>query len=119
MQYRFPPRIVCFSILLLTLTTPVFGQAGRSEINGTIFDQAKAVLPGVTITVTDDNTGLTRATVTSSEGRYQAGMFLEMYNLTNRVNFGDPTGNRNSRNFMVPIVAGEPRTVQLGVRFTF
>jgi hypothetical protein len=51
--------------------------------------------------------------------QYQAGLFLELYNLTNRVNFGDPTGNRNSRNFMVPITAGEARTMQLGVRFTF
>jgi hypothetical protein len=51
--------------------------------------------------------------------RYQAGLFLELYNLTNRVNFGDPTGNRNSRNFMVPITAGEPRTMQIGFRLTF
>jgi hypothetical protein len=51
--------------------------------------------------------------------RYEAGFFLEIYNLTDRVNFGNPTGNRNSSNFMVRTVAGDPRTVQLGFRVSF
>jgi len=51
--------------------------------------------------------------------RYQAGVFLEIYNLTNHANFGDPTGARNSANFMIPIVADNPRTAQLGFRLTF
>ncbi|PYR28120.1 MAG: hypothetical protein DMF92_14870 [Acidobacteria bacterium] len=51
--------------------------------------------------------------------RYQAGLLLEIYNLTNHVNFGDPTGARNSANFMIPVVADDPRTAQLGFRFTF
>ena len=52
-------------------------------------------------------------------GRYNAGFFLELYNLTNRTNFGNPTGNRNSAQFMQTIVAGNPRTAQLGFRLTF
>ena len=52
-------------------------------------------------------------------GRYNAGFFLELYNLTNHTNFGNPTGNRNSAQFMQTIVAGNPRTAQLGVRLTF
>jgi hypothetical protein len=51
--------------------------------------------------------------------RYQAGLFLEIYNLTNHVNYGDPTGARSSTNFMIPVVADNPRTAQLGVRVTF
>ena len=51
--------------------------------------------------------------------RYEAGLFLEMYNLTDHVNYGNPTGNRNNTNYMVRTVAGDPRTVQLGVRMTF
>jgi outer membrane receptor protein involved in Fe transport len=51
--------------------------------------------------------------------RYQAGLFLEIYNLTNHANFGDPTGARNSANFMIPIVADNPRTAQLGFRLIF
>jgi hypothetical protein len=51
--------------------------------------------------------------------RYQAGIFLEIYNLTNHVNFGDPTGARNSSNFMIPTVTDDPRTAQLGFRLLF
>lgn len=47
------------------------------------------------------------------------GLFLEMYNATNRVNFGNPTGNRRSANFLVPVRAGDMRTLQLGLRYSF
>ena len=52
-------------------------------------------------------------------GRYQAGFFLEIYNLTNQTNFGNATGARNSVNFLKTIVADNPRTAQLGLRLTF
>jgi hypothetical protein len=48
-----------------------------------------------------------------------AGFFWEIYNATNRVNYGTPTGNRRSSNFLIPIVAGDPARMQLGVRYTF
>ena len=51
--------------------------------------------------------------------RYQAGFFLEVYNLTNHVNFGNPTGARNSANFLKTIVDDSPRTAQLGFRLLF
>ena len=51
--------------------------------------------------------------------KYQAGLFLEVYNLLNRANFGNPTGARNSVNLMKTIVAGQGRTAQLGFRVTF
>jgi hypothetical protein len=51
--------------------------------------------------------------------RYQAGLFLEIYNLTNHTNFGNPTGSRQSSNFLIPTVADNPRTAQLGVRIIF
>ncbi len=51
--------------------------------------------------------------------RNEFGLFLEVYNLTNRANFDNPTGNRSSANFMRPITVDSPRTVQLGVRYTF
>ena len=51
--------------------------------------------------------------------RYEAGLFLEMYNLTNHTNFGNPTGARNSSQFLVPVVAGDATSAQLGFRLTF
>ena len=50
--------------------------------------------------------------------RYQAGVFLGIYNLTDHVNFGNPTGARNSSQFL-PVVTDDPRTAQLGVRLIF
>ena len=44
---------------------------------------------------------------------------MEIYNLLNTANFGNPTGARNSVNFMKTIVAGNGRTAQLGIRVTF
>jgi hypothetical protein len=52
-------------------------------------------------------------------GRYESGLFVEIYNVTDRVNFGNPTGNRRSQNFLRPVVANNPRTVQLGARLGF
>ena len=51
--------------------------------------------------------------------RYQAGLFLEVYNLSNHSNFGDPSGSRSSTQFLVPTTIDQPRTAQLGVRLTF
>jgi hypothetical protein len=47
------------------------------------------------------------------------GLFWEIYNATDHVNFGNPTGNRRSANFLVPVRANSPRTMQLGLRYTF
>ena len=43
----------------------------------------------------------------------------EMYNALNRISYGNPTGNRNNRNFLVPTEAAPMRSMQLGVRYTF
>jgi carboxypeptidase family protein/TonB-dependent receptor-like protein len=78
------------------------GVAVRNGING----EHKTILDG-------------RFQYTCQIGRYQAGLFLEIYNLTNHANFGNPTGARNSANFLKTIVADNPRTAQLGVRLIF
>ncbi|NOT25699.1 MAG: TonB-dependent receptor [Acidobacteria bacterium] len=47
------------------------------------------------------------------------GVFWEIYNVTNKVNFAAPTGNRRSSNFLVPTAAFPPRSMQIGLRFDF
>ena len=47
-------------IVLLAFAAPALAQGGRSEINGTVVDAGKAVLPGVTVTATNQDTGLER-----------------------------------------------------------
>jgi hypothetical protein len=49
-------------------------------------------------------------------------VFGELYNLTDRANFANPTGNRRSQNFLVLTDLRDgavPRTGQIGVRFGF
>ena len=53
------------------------------------------------------------------KGERTAGFFWEIYNALNRVNFGNPIGNRNSADFLRSIVADEARSMQIGLRYTF
>jgi len=49
-------------------------------------------------------------------------VFGEIFNVTNRVNFSNPTGDRRSGQFLVPTTlrgGGFPRQFQLGARFGF
>lgn len=55
---------------ILGAAAPALGQGGRAEINGTVMDAQKAVLPGATVTVTNEDTGLMREAVTDAAGRY-------------------------------------------------
>src|SRR5438477_7175090 len=49
--------------------TSAFAQ-GNSTFNGRVIDNSDAVLPGVTITVTNKATGVVRTTVTNENGQY-------------------------------------------------
>ena len=53
-----------------TVAANAAAQGGRSEINGTIVDAQKALLPGVTVTAINQDTGLERTTVSSTEGKF-------------------------------------------------
>src|SRR4029453_11426545 len=63
------------SILLIVISALVcastaFAQGGTADISGTVFDQAKAVLPGATVTVTNEATGQQRTPITEADGRF-------------------------------------------------
>lgn len=67
--------------VLLTSAGPVFAQ-NTSTINGRVLDQGDAVLPGVTVTVTNQNTGVARTTVSNEEGVYYLpGLEPGLYNV--------------------------------------
>ena len=58
------------AIVIGCLASTVFAQGGNAVINGTVFDQAKSVLPGVTVTVTNEATGITREAISGPEGHF-------------------------------------------------
>ncbi len=58
-------------ILLLTLLTTATAWAqGTAQLSGTVRDESGAVLPGVTVTATQTNTGLVRTAVSDESGGY-------------------------------------------------
>ncbi|HET7698488.1 MAG TPA: TonB-dependent receptor [Vicinamibacterales bacterium] len=64
-------RFVC-AALLLALARPAAAQTVTGTIQGTVTDTSGAVLPGVTITLTQVETGTERAIITNGEGIYNA-----------------------------------------------
>jgi carboxypeptidase family protein len=63
-------RVVCLvTCITLIFASPAPGQA-TSTINGRVLDQGEAVLPGVSITATNTNTGVVRPTLTNEVGVY-------------------------------------------------
>ena len=57
------------SLILLLTSTTLFAQA-TAQLGGRVTDESGAVLPGVTVTVTQTDTGLTRDVVTDEAGSY-------------------------------------------------
>src|SRR6059036_439881 len=64
------------SLITLLLTLLVAGaadlgaQSNTGRISGTVTDSSGAVLPGVTVTVTQQGTGLSRSATTDASGAY-------------------------------------------------
>lgn len=67
-------RVCCAFLFSLSIATAVFaqGQAINGTIEGTVTDDSGAVLPGVTVTVTNADTGDVRVVVTNESGIYRA-----------------------------------------------
>jgi hypothetical protein len=66
-------RVVCLVVgafLSFVPVTPLIAQGALAEVNGTAVDQSGAVLPGVTVTLTEETTGLVRTVVTNEAGRW-------------------------------------------------
>src|SRR5258708_3689011 len=61
--------------LLLALAAPVFclAQATGSAISGVVRDPSQAVVAGVTVAVTNVETGTTRTVQSDEQGRYRVG----------------------------------------------
>ncbi len=62
-------RVISASALMLLISASAWAQA-TAQMAGTVRDQSGAVLPGVTVTVTQTDTGFTRTVVTGESGSY-------------------------------------------------
>src|SRR6266850_2170845 len=71
MDRRFA-RVAVGALLSLLVAAGAFAQGAVSEVNGSVLDSSQALLPGVTVTLTEETTGITRTAVSNDRGRFVA-----------------------------------------------
>jgi len=64
--------VVALALFLLGGPQPLLAQHGTADISGKITDDQGAILPGVSLVVTNEATGVFREVTTSAEGTYSA-----------------------------------------------
>ena len=62
-------RLLIFTFLVLRM--PIFGQLTSGNIQGTVYDQSAATVPGASVIATNVATGVESATVSTSTGEYR------------------------------------------------
>ena len=67
-------RVLCAFLVSLSLASAAAaqGQAINATIEGSVVDDSGGVLPGVTVTITNTDTGDTRVVITNENGVYRA-----------------------------------------------
>jgi hypothetical protein len=63
-------RVIAAGLLLSMLLSANAAAQATAQISGSVRDQSGAVLPGVTVTATQTDTGIVRTTVTNESGAY-------------------------------------------------
>src|SRR6185437_13318473 len=58
------------ALAILFAAVPAWAQRTTATIRGTVTDQTKAIVPGATVTVTGQDTGLTHTMPTNTDGVY-------------------------------------------------
>jgi len=69
-MHRTLSRVHRLLAALLLFAAPAFADVTRFDLSGIITDATGGVLPGVTVNLTNSDTGFTRSTVTDDAGRY-------------------------------------------------
>src|SRR5262252_193729 len=70
-------KLLAASILLsVVLTTKTFAQSSNATVSGTVSDATGAVLPGVTITATNNATGIVTTALSNDSGVYNFASLL-------------------------------------------
>jgi hypothetical protein len=68
--------VVVAVAFLSTTGAAALAQQGRAELRGSVVDQQGAALPGVTILITNQDTGTFREVISTGDGGYFAGQML-------------------------------------------
>jgi Carboxypeptidase regulatory-like domain len=65
-------RVLSWALVALLVATVAAAQQGTTELRGRVVDAQGAVLPGVTVTVKNQETGMFRETVSGGDGSFIA-----------------------------------------------
>ena len=68
--------LVGVSFCLLAVSVPIFGQSSNASLSGTVTDSSNSLIPGVTITVTNTDTGVVSTGLTNESGIYNSPSLL-------------------------------------------
>ncbi|HXI28276.1 MAG TPA: carboxypeptidase-like regulatory domain-containing protein, partial [Vicinamibacterales bacterium] len=63
-------RRVLFAYLVAVATTPLTAQTIRGALTGTVTDASGAMVPGATVTVTNQDTGISDSSISNAQGGY-------------------------------------------------
>ena len=109
-------------VSLALLSVPVFGQTTAASLSGTVMDASKAVLPGASITATNEDTGVASRTTANNSGVYnfpslQPGTYrvtaeLSGFQRSTLTNVRMGSGSQNNLNFDLA-VAGMTTEVEV------
>ena len=66
-------RLFRVVVLVIGLSSLVFGQTGTSVITGTVMDASAGAIPGVEVTLTNQETGAKQQALTNKAGLYRFG----------------------------------------------
>ena len=72
MSSRWLGVVSSLTVAVLLSSSPAFAQRATATLRGTVTDASKAVVPGATVTVTNEETGLSRTLVTNESGSFVA-----------------------------------------------
>ena len=64
-------RLLAVVLALAIATAPVHAQGGNGQIEGVVRDEQAAVMPGATVTLRNQESGVTRVATTEADGHYR------------------------------------------------
>ena len=68
--------ILAVVLLSMALSGPAFGQSTYATVSGTVADPSGAVLPGVSVTATNNATGVVTTVISNEAGAYNIASLL-------------------------------------------
>ncbi|HYR89735.1 MAG TPA: TonB-dependent receptor [Terriglobia bacterium] len=73
---KLPVASTVFSLILAVLAVEAFGQSSNATVSGTVTDSTGAVLPGVSVTATNNGTGVVTSVLSNEAGVYNFASLL-------------------------------------------